>query len=163
MSGHRVRSIAFLVGCLIAAGCTGTPPSVVMATPTGLVPITTPQPAMPGGAVGPPPGLEPAAAAPALPGDRSGNYGGTAEPVITGGGLCLGTQRVSNFLVRGNRVHFGGFRGTIAQDGMLQMVFGSQWIIGQFNGATFQGQFYIPGRFGQVGCQFAMNLERVGP
>jgi hypothetical protein len=163
MSGHHVRSIALLAGCLIVAGCSGKAPTVALVTPGGLAPISTPQPAMPGGAIGPPPGLEPATAAPAHPGDRSGNYAGTAEPLVTGGGLCLGTQRVTNFLVRGNRAQFGQFRGTIAPDGVLQMVSGSQWIVGQFDGPTFQGQFYIPGRLGQVGCRFAMNLQRVGP
>jgi hypothetical protein len=148
------------------AGCAGNSglqmPEVVLDTPTGVTPIYTPVPATPGGLAAPPPGLEPTAAAASRSTDRSGSYTGTAQPLETGGGLCLETEKVSGFHVRGNSVRFGGFRGTIAADGGLQMVYGRQWIIGQFEGATFHGQFDVPGSFGAPECTFLLSLQRTG-
>jgi hypothetical protein len=148
---------------MIVTGCAGGGPSVVLAVPGGTMPLHTPAPVMPGGGIGAPPGLEPAATPVVTTGERSGSYAGTAQPLDTGGGLCISTQRVTNFHVRGNAVQFGGFRGTIAADGGLQMVYGSQWIIGQFEGATFHGEMEISSRFGNPGCSFLLTLQRVGP
>ena len=129
-------------------------------TPTGVTPIYTPAPAMPGGSIAPPPGLEPSPPAPLTLANRDGNYAGTAVPLDTGGGLCISNQRVGNFRVHGNSVRYGGFRGRIAQDGGLQMVYGQDWIIGQFEGATFHGQLDLNGRFNVPGCTYMLNLAR---
>ena len=101
--------------------------------------------------------------APTAPVNRDGNYMGTAAPLDTGGGLCLQTRKVGNFFVRGNRVRYGGFHGTIDGDNGLQMIYGSDWIIGQFEGATFHGQLDLNGRFGALGCTYLLNLQRAGP
>jgi hypothetical protein len=141
-------------------------PNVVLDTPTGTAPIyTPPPPGMPGGAVGPPPGLDSPTPAPVqlTSGDHSGNYAGTAVPLETGGGTCIDTERVINFRVSGNRASFGRFRGTIAPDGGLQMPDGQDWIVGQFEGASFHGQLDLYGRFGTPTCTYMLSLERVRP
>jgi hypothetical protein len=94
--------------------------------------------------------------------DRSGKYAGTAVPLDTGGGICLQTQQVGNFFVRGNSVRYGRFRGTIDANNGLQMVNGNQWIIGQFEGATFHGQLSLTGGFNFSGCTYMFSLQRVG-
>jgi hypothetical protein len=95
--------------------------------------------------------------------NRTGSYAGTAVPLETGGGLCIQTEKVGNFHVRGNSVRYGRFRGRIDANNGLQMVNGNQWIIGQFEGATFHGQLDLPGGFNNPGCTFMLSLERVGP
>jgi hypothetical protein len=95
--------------------------------------------------------------------DRSGNYAGTAVPLDTGGGVCIQSQKVGNFFVRGNSVRYGRFRGRIDANNGLQMVNGNQWIIGQFEGATFHGQLELPGSFNFGGCSYMLSLERVAP
>jgi hypothetical protein len=158
---------ALAITCQSMAGCSGSgefrAPAVVLDTPAGPTPIYTPSPTMPGGLAAPPPGLEPASGTIVQSADRSGTYTGTAVPLETGGGLCITTEPVSGFHVRGNAVRFGGFRGTISADNGLQMVYGNQWIIGQFEGSTFHGQFDVPGRFGAPQCTFMLSLERTGP
>jgi hypothetical protein len=153
--------------CLLLLGCSGGNgpqlPTVVLATPTGVVPVYSPPPAMPGGVIGPPANLENTPPVPAQQVDRNGNYTGTAEPLDTGGGLCVTTRKVGNFRVHGNRVRYGGFRGTIDANNGLQMVSGTNWIIGQFEGATFHGQLDLMGRFGSPGCSYMFNLQRTGP
>ena len=87
---------------------------------------------------------------------------GTATVLNTAGGLCTDTLKVSGFVVRGTSARFEGFRGTIAADGGLQMIYGQDWIVGQFEGATFHGQLSTMGRFGAPGCTYMLNLERTG-
>jgi hypothetical protein len=91
---------------------------------------------------------------------RDGTYAGYADVLSTGGGMCLNDKTVTNFRVHGNEVQFGEMHGTTAPDGTLQMVFGSTWIVGRFQGTTFRGQI-IAG--GPTGCTFALELDRVGP
>jgi hypothetical protein len=145
------------------AACSGGP-DVLLDTLTGVTPIYTPTPqaAMPGGMIAPPPGMEPTPPPAAQMGSRNGSYTGTAFPLETGGGLCISTLTVSNFHVQGNAVRFGGFRGRIDADDGLQMVYGSRWIIGQFEGSTFHGQLDVPGSFGAPGCTYMLNLQRGG-
>jgi len=153
--------------CLLIPGCSGNGslqvPSVILDTPSGATPIYTPSPVMPNGAAPAPPGLGPGPSTASQVVDRSGSYAGSAEPLVTGGGLCIQTQKVSGFHVHGRSVRFGGFRGTIERDNGLQMVYGQQWIIGHFEGATFHGQYDVPARFGGPGCTFVLNLQRIGP
>ena len=169
MHSNRQHIAALLaVSGMLVTGCSA--PTVMFDTPTGPTTIysPSPSPSMPGGLVGPPPGLDaqlaaatPTVANPAI--DRSGTYAGNAVPLDTGGGTCLQDQPVSDFRVRGNSVHFGGYRGTIAPDGSLQMVYGQTWIIGRFEGATFHGQVDMNSGFGNPMCTFMMSLQRVGP
>ena len=155
--------------CLALFGCTGqngSPiPNVILSTPTGSVPLYTagPSPAGPGNDLAVPPGLDPAPPPPAQAANRNGTYTGRAEVLVTAGGLCDQGMAVDNFKVAGNSVHFGQFRGTIAPDGGLQMVFRGTWIVGQFEGATFRGQVDNQGRWGQPGCTFSLTLDRTGP
>jgi hypothetical protein len=101
---------------------------------------------------------------PPTPADLSGTYAGVAEPLDTGGGMCISNRKVGGFHVRGRSVRWGQFRGTVAPDGGVQMVMGQDWIYGQFEGPDFRGQLDIPaGRFGAPGCSFLMTLQRVGP
>ncbi|HME21003.1 MAG TPA: hypothetical protein VKI44_06530 [Acetobacteraceae bacterium] len=158
-------SLAIL--CPLLIGCTGNngwqPPTVLLDTPTGVTPIYSPAPAMPGGAVGPPPGLDNSALpVPTGPVSLDGNYVGTAEPLETGGGQCITTQQVSGFRVRGNSVRYSVFRGTIGANNGVEMVYGQDWIFGQFDGATFRGQLDLRGRFDTPGCTYLLNLQRAG-
>jgi hypothetical protein len=166
MASRRAAVRAFLVPtCLALFGC-NQGPNVILSTPTGSVPLyTQSQPAAgPGSNLAIPPGLETASPPPpAYSGNRNGTYSGRAEVLTTAGGVCDNGMNVDNFKVYGNSVRFGQFRGTIAPDGGLQMVFGGTWIIGQFEGATFRGQADFRGRWGAPGCVFALTLDRTGP
>ena len=85
-----VAGLAIL--CSLLLGCSGNngwqPPTVVVDTPTGVTPIYSPAPVMPGGIAGPPPGLEnsalPQPTQPTRPVSRDGSYVGTAEPLRNG-------------------------------------------------------------------------------
>jgi hypothetical protein len=160
MAPRGKAAIVTIVVCGLAA-CSGGP-EVVLDTPTGVTPIYTPQPqqAMPGGLIAPPPGMTPTAPMEMV--SRSGSYTGTAIPLETGGGICINTLTVSNFHVRGNAVRFGRFRGTIDANNGLQMVNGNQWIIGQFEGATFHGQFDVPRGWNAPACTYMLTLQRTG-
>ena len=155
---HSRTSVALY---LLLSGCSGGP-AVLLDTPAGVTPIYTPAPDMPGGLVAPPPGLANSLPPPARPINRNGTYAGTAVPLDTGGGICMSNQQVGNFHVRGNAVRYGGFRGHIQPDGGLQMVYGQNWIIGQFEGAAFHGQLDLNGRFNEEGCTYMLSLQRVG-
>jgi hypothetical protein len=101
---------------------------------------------------------------PAPPTNLNGTYAGIAQPMDTGGGLCISNRKVSGFSVRGRSVRFGQFRGTIASDYGVQMVAGQNWIDGQFEGSEFRGQIVFPSaRFGAPGCTYMMTLQRAGP
>jgi hypothetical protein len=166
INGPTSRCIALALrlalACLPLFGCSGGP-TVMVDTPSGVLPLDAPAPAMPGGLAGPPPGLEPTSPIAAQGVGRDGTYTGTATVLVTGGGLCRDTLTVSGFTVRGSRARFGGFRGTIAADGGLQMVYGRDWIVGQFEGASFHGQLDVLGRFDSPGCNYMLNLQRTGP
>ena len=174
-AGSKVPAVA---ACLILFACSGGP-TVELDTPSGLVPLNAPAPAMPGGLAAPPPGLEssslpgsPPGSLPGPPpgspiaargGTRDGSYTGTAAVLDTGGGLCTDPREVTGFVVRGNSARFGGFRGSITSNGGLQMFYGQDWITGQFEGATFQGRLNVMGRFGAPGCSYMLTLARTGP
>ena len=162
LQGRLRRSPISVAVCLLIAGCAGEGPTVLLDTPTGVTPIYTPSPAMPSGLVAPPPGLANSLPPPTQSANRNGTYAGTAVPLDTGGGICLSNRQVGNFRVRGSTVRYGGFRGNIQPDGGLQMVYGQDWIIGQFEGATFHGQLDLNGRFDEPGCTYMLSLQRIG-
>ena len=166
--GARLAPICLmLLGCTVQTGLPG--PTVVLDTPTGPVPLYAPAPVGPGsGLAAPPPNLEPVApipaqAVPAQAASRDGSYAGIAEVLTTGGGLCIKPVTISGFVVRGNSARFDGFRGTIDPDGGVQMYYGGNWIVGQFEGGIFRGQLSTSGRFSGNGCSYILNLERTGP
>ena len=152
----RVRSVALLSAlCLMMSACSG-PPTVLLATPNGPQTLYAPPSAMPNGAVPPPPGLT---VPPSQPVSRNGTYTGTATVLSTYGNQCQETVPVVGFRVRGNAVRFGRFHGTIDPGNGLQMSYDQQWIVGQFEGATFHGQVTFWGRMGP-GCTYLLNLQR---
>lgn len=164
VGGPRLGAAAWarLAGLgLILAGCSGQPPNVVFDTPSGPVPLNGPASNTTSGPP-PPPGMEPTQPAEARPVSRDGIYTGTATVLITNGNVCQDTFRVYGFHVNGNKVRFGGFRGTIQPDDGLQMVFGAQWIIGRFDGAVFHGQVAFVGPYGSPGCTYELTLRRTG-
>lgn len=146
------------IACLLLASCSNNTtvqvPNVVLDTPVGTTPLYVRPPGS--GFIPPPPGQVSIV-------DRDGTYAGIAEPLSTGGGLCITSTRVTGFHVQGNAVSFGGFSGTIDNRGGLQMTFARQWLIGEFVGTTFYGHLDVPAnsRFG-LGCSFTMKLQRVG-
>jgi hypothetical protein len=171
---QRIRRVQIGIGlvaiCLAVSGCSTQGPVVMLDTTTGPIVLRSPSaPSMPDGMAGPPPGLEPTTPVPppgfaeGLPVSRSGSYSGTAEVLMTNGGLCRENLTVSGFKVSGNTARFGGFRGTIEPNGNIQMFYGSEWIVGQFEGATFRGQLDLPSRSFGPGCSYLLSLQRVGP
>lgn len=156
-----VPACLMLLACTVQTGLPG--PNVVLNTPTGPVAVNSPAPGPPGGGLAVPPGLQPAPPAPAQPVSRDGTYAGSMEALSTAGGVCSNQIKVTGFRVRGSAVRFGSFRGTIASDGGLQMVFGGTWIIGQFEGATFHGQVQGASGRGGPGCSYILTLDRTGP
>jgi hypothetical protein len=141
-------------------------PSVTLAAGTSTVPIYTPpsqQPA-PGGLAAPPANLKNTPPAPAQPGGRNGSYTGRVEPLTTGGGNigCMSSTSVTGWHVYGDRVRFGQFRGTIDANGGVQMTAGGGWIVGQFEGPTFSGQYIAPSGRNSPSCTFLLRLQRTG-
>jgi hypothetical protein len=149
------------LSALMLAGCSGQAPKVMLATPNGPVTLNAPASSAPqGGLATPPPGLEQPAPMPAPSVSRSGTYTGTATLLASNGYMCRNSVKVSGFHVNGNAVQFGGFRGTIQSDGGLQMVNRNQWIVGQFEGATFSGQISFSSNRLGPGCAYVLNLQR---
>jgi hypothetical protein len=92
---------------------------------------------------------------------RDGDYVGTADPYVTDGGLCIRTQPVGDFHVRGDEVRFGRFDGRIERGDNLQMVYDGGWLVGQFQGGTFHGQLMTYTKPGTPACSFMVSLRRV--
>jgi hypothetical protein len=161
---QNTRAIAWRASinlCVLLTACSA--PTVMLDTPTGERPIFSATPNMPGGQIGPPPGLGSPPVSGAGTADRSGQYTGMAFPGVTGGGMCINNHPVSGFRVSGDSVRFGQFQGTIAADGSLRMVSGGAWILGRFSGPTFQGQLDLGSPFDGPGCTYTFELRRTGP
>jgi hypothetical protein len=109
-----------------------------------------------------PPNLAPARPAAAGAVTLAGTYSGSMQVLVVNGNQCKNSTPVHDFTVTGNRVRFGGFRGTILPDGSLQMTYGDIWIVGRFNGLSFHGQVSFPGSFDSPGCTYLMDLHRTG-
>jgi hypothetical protein len=131
-----VASLVIATGCMFLAACSGSPSAPTATAAAG----PSPSQAM----------------------DRSGNYTGTAQPVNTAGGLCTRPLPMTGSVI-GNSAQFGDFRGTIDPAGGAKLFSGDQWITGQFQGATFQGQLTIPPRPSRpAACSYALTMDRIG-
>jgi hypothetical protein len=168
---HSIAVSFAMLGLLLGCSTNGPQlPTVTFNSGPVVVPVSAPsqqaagQP-MPGGMIGPPPGMEPPTPSAPQPGRRSGTYAGVMEPFSTGGGdiNCMRRIKVTGWHVYGNRVRFGGFHGTIDAAEGLQMAYGGDWIVGQFEGPTFQGQVISYGGRNGPGCTFMLSLQRVSP
>ena len=126
-------------------------PPVIIDTSLGAVPLN------------PPPGAQPTLPGSAQAVSRDGNYTGVGVVLSTNGGLCTKPLAISGFVVRGNSVQFERSSGTIAEDGALQMVADGNWIVGQFQGAAFRGEWTMSAPRGDPGCSYILNLARTGP
>ena len=100
----------------------------------------------------------PGGAASQAPAPQSGHYAGTGFVMRNQGTLCAQQIRVTNFVVNGNRVSFGAYRGTIQPDGSLHMQAGPTYVYGQFVGSHFDGRFWRP----PPGCTYDLSLDPVG-
>jgi hypothetical protein len=155
---------------LLAGGCTYTGPATGPGTLTISTHGTIP-PAPPPAPGSPTPEREP-------PAPRDGAYAGVATPQNNPGGMCRtltqkhdslpsgntfamnqssGAIAVRHFVVRGDRVTFGGFRGAIRPEGSLTMRAGEARVVGAFSGETFHGRLWRP----QPSCTFALTLQPV--
>ncbi len=166
MAWTRIATVGLMVG--VIGGCSATyekggPPTVMLQSPFG-PPRVIEGGGQAGGAQGslaaPPANLSSEPPRPTETAIRDGSYSGTAEPLSTGGGVCVQNRLVQDFNVHGNAVRWGGFRGTIAPDHRLRMVFGQAWVFGQFVGSTFHGQLTMPGGRGWSQCTYSLTLKR---
>jgi hypothetical protein len=141
-----------LLGCTVQSGLPG--PNVILGTPMGPVPLNQPAPAAGTAEAG----------SPGQAVNRDGTYAGTAVVLDPDGGLCLKPISIAGFVVQGRSARFGGFHGTIDASDGLQMVYGRRWIVGQFEGALFQGILWsAPDFIRGPGCSYIVNLRRSGP
>jgi len=117
--------------------------------------MQAPGPAAPVMETGAPP--PPGTAASVAPAPQGGPYAGTGSVMRNQGARCPDQIRVTNFIVRGNRVSFGAYRGTIQPDGSLHMQAGPSYVYGQFIGSHFDGRFWRP----PPGCTYDLSLDPV--
>ncbi len=145
------RLAALGLGASLAAGCTytaaGTAPGSLTLHRPGTIPPTA--------QAAPPP-----APAPVPPAPRSGRYAGTGTLIADPGtrNRCRATIAVTGFVVTGNRVAFGGGRGTIDASGRLEMQAGHRFVSGRFVGSRFEGRWWQP----PPACTYWLRLEPVG-
>jgi hypothetical protein len=130
----------FMLGVTLVAGCAQTAPP----PPPAVAPVAEAPPAPP-----------PAPASSVVP--VSGHYAGVGTVTANPGGGCASRLRVHEFVVDGDRVRFGSFRGRVAPDGSLEMRAGGSVISGHFEGDVFRGRFWRPG----PACGYALTLRRV--
>jgi hypothetical protein len=109
------------------------------------------------------PGVGPQQIGPPLPPSsplgHSGRYNGKMQALVSAGARCTEFRPVEGFRVDGRSVAYGPFRGRIANDGSLQMIYGQNWVVGQFGPGIFRGTitYQVPP------CQYAMLLQRTAP
>jgi hypothetical protein len=99
---------------------------------------------------------------PVTPVSLDGVYSGMASLLSTGGGNCLTNEKVTNFRVSGNSVHWGGFRGTIDRNRGVQTTYRGNWLFGEFIGTQFSGVLQRTGnlRNGNPRCYYRLLLRR---
>ena len=149
-------AIAVLGGCSATTSVNGGPVVVTARAPGGSPSTFQLQPVTPG--AGPPPGMEPVSIPPGPPGiPPSGAYRGEMVSINDPGGRCTPRVPLFNWTVRGTRVRFGTFRGTIEPNGVLNMQGRGSYISGQFYGPHFVGEFWSPG----PSCDYRLTLSLV--
>ncbi len=148
-----IRSVSLGLCTVLLGACTYTAAGTSPGALTIHRPGTIPQPAQ---ALPPPPPV-PAAAAPA---PRTGRYAGTGRLVANPGARnpCRATVPVTNFIVSGDRVTFGGLRGTIDPSGRLDMQGAHRFVSGRFVGERFEGRFWQP----PPACTYWLTLDPAG-
>lgn len=87
-------------------------------------------------------------------GSLDGSYRGSGRIVRNPGGACETGMPVYGMRVSGDQVHFGSFSGTIAPNGVVEMEYGRNWVIGRFNGSHFTGRWIAPA------CSYELTLNR---
>ena len=87
-------------------------------------------------------------------GSLDGAYRGYGRVVRNPGGTCQTGMPVYWMQVSGNRVHFGSFNGTIQANGVVEMEWGRNWVIGRFEGPHFVGRWINPA------CSYELILNR---
>ncbi len=83
-----------------------------------------------------------------------GVYQGTGYSSAPG---CPTGFTVTPMKVAGGHVEFGSVTGWVQPDGHLQMVFGPQTFLGQFQGTRFQGTVQTPRGL----CSYQLEMNRV--
>lgn len=148
----RVAQVAAALVCMVGAGCTYETQPLSPQPGTLTVALPGRFPTVVSG-----PGSE--SAAPSGNGGlpASGQYRGVARVTNNPGGRCRATVPVTNWIVTGNRVRYGKFRGTIGPDGSLQMQAGPEYIRGQFEGGRFTGTVWQPG----PRCGYSITVDPV--
>ncbi len=93
---------------------------------------------------------------PSSPYGHDGVYAGHAQALFSAGAQCSGYRTATDFRVEGRRVRFGPFNGTIGPEGGLQMIYGQNRIVGQFDDGRFSGviTYQVPP------CSYAILLKR---
>lgn len=127
-------------------------PGTLIITAPGSLPTVVSGPATPAQAVSGAPPVEPV-----LP-PASGRYTGVAEIVSNTRNRCRQTLEIDRWMVSGDRVTFGAFRGTIAPDGSLSMQAGHAFIKGGFDGSRFTGRYWRPG----PSCLYSLSVALAG-
>ena len=143
------KPLGVVLSALLLSGCTYTMDTsgpnagqgVLVVDAPGVIPLSEPDAL--------------AAAAGAIP--ASGTFAGIGSSLNNPENRCGSQIRLSRFVVDGDRVRFGGFRGTITPQGRVDMQMGSTFIIGRFVNDTFQGHTWAP----PPGCNYELILNRV--
>jgi hypothetical protein len=149
-----IASLALLCTSVMLAGCSEQSMSTPFYTPAGVHAQAPPASAT---VPGPPPDVQ------GKVGNRDGIYQGTSSVLFSGAGRCSGTQKITDFHVRGNVAEWAGYRGKIDSSGGVQMHYGLRWLEGQFEGNKFVGQLEIGKWSSRPSCVYMFALERVGP
>jgi hypothetical protein len=94
---------------------------------------------------------------PTGPYGHEGLYAGEMQVLNSAGARCAQFHRTEGFRVSGRSVAYGAFRGRITDNGSLQMIYGQNWVVGQFGPGLFRGTitYQVPP------CRYAMLLRRV--
>jgi hypothetical protein len=154
-------SIRLFSLCLALAGlamgmasCSGASNSTPFHTTSGVLPQTSSSQT---------PGTQGPTASPGLAATHDGTYSGVSTVQFSGGGRCMGKQKIVGFEVRGNRAEWAGLRGTIDANGGVQMHRGLESLTGQFEGGRFAGQLETGAWSSRPSCVYMFTLARVGP
>ena len=146
-AGLSLRLAVLGLCASLLGGCTYT----AAGTSPGAVTIHRP------GTIPPLAQASPPAATAAAP--RSGRYAGIGTLIANPGARsgCRATVTITNFVVSGNQVVFGGFRGVIDPGGQLDMQAGHRFVSGRFVGERFEGRWWQP----PPACAYWLRLDPI--